>query len=89
MAACVARSMQDGYWFPLVLAAGTTAYCAVSFSKNKPHACKYMTVIAALELLFIPFIWFRQQAFSMKLVVFFLVVIGAAISWAFIAKMNR
>lgn|GEM_PF-4219311 len=70
MAACVARSMQVGYWFPLVLAAGATVYCAVSFSKNKPLACKYMTGIAALEILFIPYIWLRQQAsFTQALVV--------------------
>ena len=69
LAACVARSMQVGYWFPLVLAAGATVCCAVSFSKNKRYACYYMAGIAALELLFIPYIWFGQQALSTKIVI--------------------
>lgn len=61
LAACVARSMQVGYWAPLLLAAFVTLVCACSFSKNKRHAYYYMAVIAVLEILFIPFIWFRQQ----------------------------
>ncbi len=69
LAACVARSMQVGYWVPLVLAAGATVCCAVSFSKNKRYACYYMAGIAALELLFIPYIWFGQQALSTKIVI--------------------
>ena len=85
MAACVARSMQVGYWFPLVLAAGATVCCAVSFSKNKPHACKYMTVIAALELLFIPFIWFRQQTILTQI----LSVLGAGFLVAIVLMVLR
>ena len=69
MAACVARSMQVGYWFPLVLAAGATVCCAVSFSKNKRYACYYMAAIAVLEILFIPYIWLRQQAPFMQALV--------------------
>ena len=85
LAACVARSMQVGYWAPLLLAAFVTLLCAGSFSKNKPHASNYMTVIAALELLFIPFIWFRQQTILTQI----LLVLGSGFLVAIVLVVLR
>jgi membrane protein len=75
LAACVARSMQVGYWAPLLLAAVITVICAVSFSKIKRLASFYMGGIAALEVLFVPFIWFRRQEFLTQ----FVFVCGAVV----------
>lgn len=82
LAACVARSMQVGYWTPLLLAAVVTVICAVSFSKIKRLASLYMGGIAALEVLFVPFIWFCRQEFLTQFVFAFGAVFVLIICWA-------